>query len=231
MYNQAFEGGCYAEQVRLGCGCLGFVLILVAATGVVGSAWLASRLLQPPSDLPASGTAADGHRAQQKIYEISRGAHPTPRAAEPVVITEAELNAFLARHVVDAIDVPLTEIAVRMVGDDGVQIYGRTTVRGFLTEPPLASAVEALPARWQRAHVWLRFDGKVRVEPATANGRRVLRVDLQRVWIGRQPLPAAFARLALDPTVLGLLRWRLPSRLDAVSIEPGRAIIRPPSAR
>jgi hypothetical protein len=201
-------------------------------TGLGGSAWLAARLLQAPSDLPASGTAADGHRAQQKIYDMSRAAHPTPRAGEAVVITEPELNAFLARHLIDAVDVPLAEIAVRMVGDDGVQIYGRTTVREFLTEPPLTTAVQALPARWQRQRVWLRFDGKVRVESTTAKGgRRLLRVDLQRVWIGRQPLPAFFARLALDPTVLGLLRWRIPSRLEAVSIEPGRAIIRPPSAR
>jgi hypothetical protein len=68
------------------------------------------------------------------------------------------------------------------------------------------------------------------VESAVA-GRRLLRLHLHRLWVGRQPLPAVFARLALDPGVLALLKWRLPARLEAVSIEPGRAIIRPPSAR
>ena len=192
---------------------------------------MASRLLQRPADLPIAGTVADGQRAQQKIYGIGRAARAASPGPDTVVITEVELNAFLSRHLVDAVDVPLTDLAVRMVGDDDVQIYGRTTLRAVLADAPLSSAIAALPARWQRQSIWLRFDGKVRVESATNGNRRVLRIDLQRLWVGRQPLPAVWARLALDPTVLGLLRWRLPARLEGVSIEPGRAIIRPPSAR
>ncbi|HEY3065197.1 MAG TPA: hypothetical protein VGL09_05360 [Methylomirabilota bacterium] len=217
--------------MRLGCGCLGVVVLLVAATGLGGGAWVASRLLQRPADVPLAGSPADGQRAQQKIYEMGRASRSAPHGAEAIVITEAELNAFLSRHVIDAVDVPLTDLAVRMVGGDGVQIYGRTTLRGVLADPPLSNAIAALPARWQRQNIWLRFDGTVRVEAATNGKGRMLRIDLDRLWVGRQPLPAVCARLAFDPAVLALLRWRVPARLETVSIEPGRAIIRPASAR
>jgi hypothetical protein len=210
---------------------VGILLLIIVATGLGGGAWVASRLFQRPPDVPVPGSAADGQRAQQKIYDIGRARRSAAHGPETVVITEGELNAFLSRHVIDAVDVPLADLAVRMVGDDDVQIYGRTTLRGVLADAPLSNVIAALPARWQRQNIWLRFDGKVRVESPTNGNRRLLRIDLERLWVGRQPLPAICARLAFDPTVLGLLRWRLPARLEAVSIEPGRAIIRPPSAR
>jgi hypothetical protein len=39
-------------------------------------------------------------------------------------------------------------------------------------------------------------------------------------------LPVIAARVLLDPGTLRLLRWPLPDEVRAVTIEPGRAVIR-----
>ena len=39
-------------------------------------------------------------------------------------------------------------------------------------------------------------------------------------------MPALALRLLMDPGGVGLLRWPLPSHIESVTIEPGRAIIR-----
>lgn len=183
-------------------------------------------MLQAP-DLPAAApTAAEGARAQQKIFDLARG-----RArAEPVVLTERELNALFSRHLAEMADAPLTSVGVRLRGDGVAEVRARLPLRHLTEEPPWSVIAQIAPAAWLERPVWLRVTVRPRVEaPAAPSRRRHLRLDVQGLAVGRQRLPAVLLRLVLPPTTLRMLRWPLPDGVGAVTIEAGRAVIRPAS--
>src|SRR2546422_3063626 len=202
------------RAVRLG-GCLSTVVgflavVLLAAAG----GWAVIRLLQAPIVEPVPFSSEDGVRAQQKIVGLLRRS----TRAGSVVLSEAELNAFVSRHL-DPADLPLREPAIRLRGDDLVTIVGTVSLGRLLNESPLA---EALPARWLARPIWLTVGarGGISTEP-----RRALRLDARRVVIGRQRVPALVLRLMLDPSSLRLMRITLPPHVQTVRIERGRVII------
>ena len=72
-----------------------------------------------------------------------------------------------------------------------------------------------------------RAGAHARVEPGvTRRERRYLRLDVREFAVGRQGLPAVLLRILLDPRTLGVLRWPLPDSIEAITIEPGRVVIR-----
>ena len=203
--------------MRLG-GCLSTVVgflavVLLAAAG----GWAVIRLLQAPIVEPVPFSPEDGVRAQQKIVGLARRS----TRAGSVVLSEAELNAFVSRHL-DPADLPLREPAIRLRGDDLVNIVGTVSLGRLLNESPLAPLAEALPAGWLARPIWLTVGarGGISTEP-----RRALRLDARRVVIGRQRVPALVLRLMLDPSSLRLMRVTLPPHVQAVRIERGRVII------
>lgn len=202
--------GCLVALVSVG-------LVALALGGVVGAGL---RMLATPAaaTLPAT-TAADGSRAQQKIFDLAR----SRRLAQPITLSEAEVNALLSRHLVEARGVRLNALAVRLVGDDRVELTGQTPLRQLLEEAGLSPAAGVLPARWRERPVWIHVGARVRVTPGP---RRQLSLDVEDFAVGRQRLPARALRLLLDPAAVGLLRWPLPEHVRSVSIEPGRVVIR-----
>ncbi len=118
--------------MRLGCALL--VGALIGACGLAaGSAWIGPRLFQEPEIAAAAGTAEDGLRCQQKIFEIVRGGRPDKGGRlRPVALSEPELNAFLSRHLVEAGKIPLGSATVRLVGDGIVELKGQLPLRRAL---------------------------------------------------------------------------------------------------
>lgn len=222
--------------MRLGCsGCLGSILLIATLiAGIVGTGWMVLRALQDP-DLPTvTITAEDDARAQHKLYDLVRrenaGADKPER--EPVVLTEAEVNAFLSRHLATTAELPLEEIRARLPGRGLVELAGRVPLGSLLGEWPLSGLGTVLPSRWLAHRVWLQLRAQVRIEPGFPDGRRrYVRLDVDRFAVGQQRLPVVLLRLVLDPAALRLLRWRLAGSVDAISVEPGRVIIRTPSPR
>src|SRR2546429_4707375 len=138
------------RAVRLG-GCLSTVVgflavVLLAAAG--GGAVI--RLLQAPIVEPVPFSPEDGVRAQQKIVGLLRRS----TRAGPVVLSEAELNAFVSRHL-DPADLPLGEPTLRLRGDDLAEIAGTMPLGRLLQESPLGSLAQALPAGWRARPAWL----------------------------------------------------------------------------
>jgi len=192
-------------------------LVALALGGLVGAGL---RMLATPeaAALPPT-TAADGSRAQQKIFDVARAT----RLAQPISLTEAEVNALLSRHLVEARGVRLNALGVRLIGDDRVELTGQAPLRQLLDEAGLSSAAPVLPARWLERPVWIDVGARVRV---SSGARRQLGLDVEHFAVGRQRLPARALRLLLDPAAIGLLRWPLPEHVGGVSIEPGRVVIR-----
>ena len=217
--------------MRLGCGgCLGSLFGLGLLVAVVAAPiWVGFRIFQDSGvPLPAA-SASDGFRAQQKLYEVGRRASRTGRSApgEPIALTDREVSAFLANHLGEAADLPLSGVVARMPARGEAEIMGRLPLRQLLSEEPFATVRDALPVDWLDRPVWLRLRGDFMVEVATPPAtRRALRFDVERFWIGRQRVPALLLRLLLHPSALRVLRWPLPEGVEAVVVEPGRLVIR-----
>jgi hypothetical protein len=211
--------------MKAGCsGCLGgLVLLGVAALVIGGILGAGTRMLAAPGDALPATTAADGTRAQQKIFDLVR----RPREG-PVTLSEAEINALLTRHLVEARGVRLSKLGARLVGDDRVQLFGQLPARQLLDEAGLGAVSTVLPAGWVERPLWVNVGARVSVE--SGRGRQ-LRLDVEDFALGRQRLPSRLLRLVLDPAAIGLLRWPLPEHVERVSVEPGRVVIRSASSR
>jgi hypothetical protein len=213
--------------MKAGCsGCLGVIVLLALIALVVGGAVGAGvRMLAKPdaATLPPT-TAADGSRAQQKLFDLGRRA----RLAQPVVLSEAEVNALLARHLVEARGVRLNTMGARLVGGDRVELTGQAPLRQFLEEAGLQALGRVLPARWLDHPLWVHVGARVRV---SGEPRRQLSLDVEDFAVGRQRLPGSALRVLLDPAAVGLLRWPLPEHVESVTIESGRVVIQGASSR
>lgn len=209
--------------MRSGCSCL---LILVLGLAVVaGLGWGVYQASLEPLLVRRDASAADAQRAQEKIYAIVSRSAPRGR---PVELTEAEVNAFLARNLVEIADLPLTDLRVNLPGHDQARIAGRTTVGALTSEPPLSALRNAIPKSWLTTNVWLQLATTPKIEK-TPGRRRYLRADIDEFAIGRARMPVILVRLVLDPGTARLLRWPVPETIEEITVGAGRVIVRPAS--
>lgn len=212
--------------MRLGCsGCLVALGVLSIAVGAAAvAAWMAAGMLQPTALIAPPTTEADGLTAQQKIYDLTRRGGRLARR-QPVVLTEAELNAFLSRHLAEAADLPVTGVALRLPADGFVDLAGRLPLGTLLSELPGPGVSRLLSAHWTERPVWVRIRGQARLDPGTG-GRRYLRVDVDQFWLGRRRLPAVLVRLLFSPVALRLLRLPIPDTVESLSVHQEHLVIR-----
>jgi hypothetical protein len=122
---------------------------------------------------------------------------------------------------------PLTVGAVGLRGDGIVELKALLSVRDLLSASPFMPATALAPSAWLERRVWLHLEAKTRLEVgASKSQRRHLRFDVQRVAIGRQPLPGSILRLLSGPGLQGLFRWRLPDSIEGITVEPGAVAVR-----
>jgi len=206
--------------MRVGCAVLVAAIVVVCGLAA-GSFWIGSRMLQEPEVPVAAGTAEDGVRGQQKIYAIIRGAGRATGRTRQIVLSEPELNALLSRHLAETATIPFGPGAVRLIGDGVVEFKGRVPLRHVL------AIANLLPATWLEQSVWLHLWARASLEVGATRGqRRYLRLDIERLALGRQPLPGVLPLLLLNPVILSQLRLRIPETVEAITIETRMVVIR-----
>ena len=207
-------------------GCVLVIGGIATLLGLAGaSLWVGSRLIREPEVAAALGAPEDGIRAQQKIFDLARG-EPRGSRGRPhqVVFTEAEVNRFLSTNLVEVAQMPVAVRAVRLAGEGVVEFKGLLSLRDLLAASPLAGLA---PASWLERQVWLHLSARASLEVgASRSQRRYLRFDVQRLAIGRQPLPGLLLRLLPSPGLQGLLRWRMPESVEGITIEPGAVVVK-----
>jgi hypothetical protein len=213
--------------VRLGCGgCSSTVvgLLAVAAVIVVGG-WAVTRTLQVPDLEAVRFTREDGVRAQQKIVDLA--VHRGRSGA--VVFSEAEVNAFVSRHL-DPAELPVRDPVIRLRDGDALEIVGTVALGRLVRESPVAPLAETLPAGWLARPLWLSINAHA---VTSRDPRHTLRLEPRALLLGSQRVPAFMLRLMLDPSRLRLMRIALPAEIQTVRIERGRVVIQqavsPPS--
>src|SRR4030095_4072671 len=112
--------------MKLGCaGCVSLVVGLAIVVLVLSSMLgISARMLAQPALPPILTTPGDGPRARQKLCALTRRRRGP---AETVVITEAEVNALLSRHLVKARGVQLGAPSARLLGGDRTRLTGDAT--------------------------------------------------------------------------------------------------------
>ena len=207
------------RAVRLGCGgCSATVLGLIAVAAVVAAGgWAVTRTLQAPPVEPTSFTREDGVRAQQKIVDLI-----LHRVRDRTVLfSEAEVNAFVSRHL-DPVELPVRDPIIRLRDGDILEIVGTVALARLVRESPLASLAEMLPAGWLARPIWLSIAARA---ATSTEPRRMLHLEPRRLMLGRQRVPAFMLRLMLDPSSLRLTRIVLPPEVQTVRIQRGRVVI------
>jgi hypothetical protein len=209
--------------VRQGCGC-GCLTVVVAVILVLGGIWYGRGLFDRAPAPYEAGNAADGRRAQQKLFELSVG-RGQRRDAKPVTVTllEREINALVARHVADAL--PLGDASVHLAGDGVIEVAGRLPLRMLLGDS-LSAAARSLPRQWAEQPVWIRLRGPLRLEaPAARGGPRRLRLEVQSAWFGARRVPAALLGVLPQGPLQRATRWPVSGAVESVVVEPGRLTV------
>lgn len=213
--------------MRLGCsGCLTVLLaLLLAAGGVAGSVWVTIRLVDTPSLDHPGWTPADSAGAQDKLARLLRPSGRREPRPVSVTLSEREVSAFLARHLGPATDLALADVAVDLPEPGMAVVAGQLPLRTLLGQTPLAGLAQRVPG-WVDRPVWVVVEARPRLESGGRGQRRYLRLEVERLYVGRQRLPAVLLRLLLEPPALNVLRWPVPPAIEALSVEPGRVVLR-----
>jgi len=208
--------------MKFGCfGCLsllvlGFILCVLVGAGIIG--WNILYYPQNPEQVRPTYSSEEALRGQQKLAEILLRDAGLSFRRDPVVISQRELNGFLARHLQESRGMPFSPLILRFRRGE-VAVEGGVTVGSLLQGFPWHYLVGLLPRGFLGKKVWISLEGTVRV---TA-GR--LDIDVTDFVVGKQTLPPRLLRWAIGPQGNDLLSFRLPRTVDRVEVEEGRAIV------
>jgi hypothetical protein len=215
--------------MRFGCfGCLILIVaILVVVVAAAGFIFLSGNMGTPPEDVqPTRFTREDGFSAQRKLYEVVLRESGRSTRTDPVILSEGEVNAFLANHLAEAADLPFSPLIVRFAGGQ-LELRGQTVLRNLLQGPPFPHLMPYLPAASLNQTVWVTVRGRFVIDhPRTKGGRSYARVEVTEFALGKQPVGRWLLWIMLGSTSSKLLRFQVPSIVDSVQIDERRAVIR-----
>jgi hypothetical protein len=205
--------------MRFGCfGCLVLIVaIMVVMVAAAGFLFLSGNMATAPDVQPTRFTRADGFSAQRKLYELVLRESGRSTRIDPVILSEAEVNAFLSNHLAESADLPFSPLIVRFAGGQ-MELRGQTILRHLLQGPPFPQFMRYLPAEKLDQPVWVTVRGRFVIEHA--------RVDVTEFALGKQPVGKWLLWLMLGQTGSKLLRFQVPAVVDSVQIDERRAVIR-----
>jgi len=211
--------------VKIGCfGCFVLVVAGLALLMVAGGAlFLSTNIFGTPNVSPVAFSRSDGYSAQQKLYEIVQRQARSSTRQDAVSLSEAEANAFLARHLAEG-SIPLSPIVVRFPSDEFL-VQGQTAVRNVIKNPLFTSLLPYLPQKYLDRPVWVTLQGRIAVTGRGAS-ERTADVSVTEFALGRQPLGSFFLYALMGPSGAGLFRFHVPAVIEGIDIQRGRAVIR-----
>jgi hypothetical protein len=181
----------------------GIVLVLtVLLPGIVGMILL-GRVLALPGELPSAPDPQASVHVQSVVAQLLLREAGLSSRQDPLVLSAAEVNAFLAQHV-----------EVR-----GAELGGLTTL-GRLVEAGLGSGVARLTPRALADYpVWVAARGRISVSAAGQAEFLAETAAVGQQWV---PVSWLWAVMGGRPRAL---TWRMPRVVERVDVEPGRLVI------
>jgi hypothetical protein len=195
------------------------LLGLIALGLLVGAVAIGARLATSPDsrDPPMEADPQAGLQAQHVLAQlVLREAGLTSRQ-DPLVLTAAQVNAFLAGHV-EVRAPPVWPVHVE-IGSDGLELGGVTTLSRLVASGVGPSAAWLLPGFVGNRPVWIAARGDIAVLPG---GHAEFRAHTAVIGRQRVPVAALWRAVGGRPQALA---WRMPRVVDRVDLEPGRLLI------
>jgi hypothetical protein len=191
--------------------------------GAAGGLILARVLAWPATAGPVPADPQAGLRVQATLAQLLLREAGLSSRQEPLALTDAEVNAFLAQNV-HVRDAPVWPVHVRIEAG-GVELGGPTTVERLVRELVGSGPAGLLPRSVGGRSVWVAARGRIDVAPG---GRTEFQADSGTM--GLQTVPVALLWRAVGGRPLALV-WRMPRVVDRVELEPGRLVIHTRRAR
>ena len=195
----------------------GIALVLaVLLPGIAGMVLLGRALALPGGGPPAPDPQASLH-VQSVVAQLMLREAGLSSRQDPLVLTAAEVNAFLAQHV-EIRDAPVWPVRAR-IDRDGAELGGLTTL-GRLVEAGLGSTMAGLTPRALEGYpVWVAAQGRISV---SASGQAEFLAETATV--GQQSVPVSWLWAVMGGRPRALT-WRMPRAVERIDIEPGRLVI------
>jgi hypothetical protein len=196
--------------------------------GVVagGFIFLSGNIFEDPRFDAVEWSRGDISGVRAKLSElVQRDAGHSGRQ-DPVVLSEREVNALVARHLAEAGGLRFDPFAVRLAQGQFV-LQGRTSVGSLLQGPPFAQLAPQLPAAQLNRPIWITARGYVSVDPGQPGGKQGrARVVLTEFTLGKQPVGSWPFYIVMGPTGSGVLKWNVPGSVTDIEIDDRRVVIR-----
>ena len=214
--------------MKLGCaGCLVLLVVLTFIATLVGAfVFLSGNIFDDPQFQALDWSRSDVSVARSRLHEITlRDAGQSGRQ-DPIIVSEREISALVARHLAETAELRFEPFAMRLVQGQ-FRLQGRTVVRSLLQGPPFAQLAAYLPASQLDRPIWITVRGYIAVQPGEP-GRKPgqARVVLTEFNLGTQPIGNWPFSAVMGSAGAGLLKWQVPGTLRDVDIEDRRVVIR-----
>ena len=211
-------------------GCAGCLILIVALTFFAvlagGFLFLSGNIFEEPHFEVLDWSRGDASAARYKLSEIIQRDTGQSGRKDPIVLSEREINALLARHLSETAGLRFDPFATRLTQGQFL-LQGRTVLRSLLQGPPFAQLAAALPAAQLDQPIWLSVRGYIALQPGEPGGKPGrARVMLTEFNLGRQPVGNWPFSVAMGPAGSRLLTWPVPGALRDIDIEDRRVVIR-----
>ena len=214
--------------MKLGCaGCLILIVVLAFLAILVGGfVFLSGNIFEEPHFEALDWSRADASAVRSTLREIIlRDAGQSGRQ-DPVLLSEREINALVARHLAETAGLRFDPFAIRLVQGQFL-LQGRTVLRSLLQGPPFAQLAAYLPASQLNRPIWITVRGYIAVRPGEPGGKPgQARVALTEFTLGRQPVGNWPFSAVMGSAGSGLLKWPVPGAVRDVDIEDRKVVIR-----
>ncbi len=210
-------------------GCLGCLSVLVVALSILalggGALWVWGSAQATPPLLPASPLKADPAAVERRLGDL--GFHSGGRATrvEPVVLSEPEVAAFLARYLEDA-GLRLSPVHTRLRTTE-ITVQGQIPLGALLQGAPVAWLSSVIPRRSLDAPVWITLAGTIGLEAASSPRRpRYAEATLIDSQVGRLSIPGWLLTMMAGSRGASMLRWQAPATVERLEVGNGKLTIR-----
>ena len=214
--------------MKLGCaGCLilsialGFIAILAG-----GFIFLSANILEAPRFESVNWSRSDAPSARAALREIVLRDAGQSERQDPVLLSEREINALVARHLAETAGLHFDPFAIRLTRSQFL-LQGRTRLRGFFQGTPFAQLAAHLPAAQLDRSIWITVRGYIAIQPGARGAKPgYARVVLSEFDLGSQPVGSWPFSLVMGSAGAELLKWQVPGTVQDVDIEDRRVVIR-----
>jgi hypothetical protein len=211
-------------------GCAGCLILAIAVTFLAilagGFIFLSGNIFEEPRFDALDWSRSDASAARSSLREIILRDTGQSGSQNPVLLTEREINALVARHLAETAGLRFDPFAIRLAQGQFL-LQGRTVLRSLLQGPPFAQLAGYLPASQVDRIIWLTVRGYIAVQPGKPGGKPgQARVVLTEFSLGRQPVGSWPFSAVMGSAGSGLLKWPVPGAVQDVDIEDRRVVIR-----